>query len=86
MKAFGYAVYACGYVHGSWSDVGINLLRIAGLKVRNLFGSDMYRISRLVLVHIIESDVKSGDGRGNLHGFMAYPCGSAGRDIELKGY
>ena len=47
MKAFGYAVYAYVYVHGSWSDVGINLLRIEGLKVQKVFVSDMYRISDL---------------------------------------
>ena len=71
MKAFGYAVYAYVYVHGSWSDVGINVLRIEGLKVQKVFVSNMYRISGLALVHIRESNVRSGDGRGNLHGFMA---------------
>ena len=46
----------------------------------------MYRISEYVLVHIKESDVKRSDGRGELYRVMRSPCGSAGRDIELKRY
>ena len=46
----------------------------------------MYRISEYASVHIKESDVMRSGGRGELYGVMRSPCGSAGRDIELKRY
>ena len=51
-----------------------------------LFGSDMNRISGYVLVHIKESDVIRSGGRGELHRVMRSPCGSAGRDIQVREY
>ena len=65
MKAFGYAVNAYVYAHGSWSDVGINLLRIEGLKVRKVFGYDMCRSSMIALAHINVEDMEKGDGSEN---------------------